>query len=138
MLERHVVRQLTAYCHHELTAAESSRVQQHLESLRAMPARVRGHTADGGSRQSDDVCSRRLTRCGVMWFERWTTRRMQLRECVRKPATPGFGRAGHSRWQACCWSALLGNGLVLLAAEPTFLGSSPPRRQAQGGMERYW
>ena len=31
MLERHVVRQLTAYCHHELTAAESSRVQQHLE-----------------------------------------------------------------------------------------------------------
>lgn len=31
MLERHVVRQLTAYCHHELTAAESSRVQRHLE-----------------------------------------------------------------------------------------------------------
>ena len=31
MLERHVVRQLTAYCHHELTATESSRVQQHLE-----------------------------------------------------------------------------------------------------------
>ena len=31
MLERHVVRQLTAYCHHELTAAEFSRVQQHLE-----------------------------------------------------------------------------------------------------------
>jgi len=31
MIERHVVRQLTAYCHHELTAAESSRVQQHLE-----------------------------------------------------------------------------------------------------------
>jgi hypothetical protein len=31
MLEKHVVRQLTAYCHHELTAAESSRVQQHLE-----------------------------------------------------------------------------------------------------------
>jgi anti-sigma factor RsiW len=31
MLERHVVQQLTAYCHHELTAAESSRVQQHLE-----------------------------------------------------------------------------------------------------------
>ena len=30
MLERHVVRQLTAYCHCELTAAESSRVQQHL------------------------------------------------------------------------------------------------------------
>lgn len=32
MIERHVVRQLTAYCHHELTAAESSRVQRHLES----------------------------------------------------------------------------------------------------------
>jgi len=32
MFERHVVRQLTAYCHHELTPAESSRVQQHLES----------------------------------------------------------------------------------------------------------
>jgi len=31
MLERHVVRQLTAYCHHELTAAESSKVQRHLE-----------------------------------------------------------------------------------------------------------
>lgn len=31
MLEKHVVRQLTAYCHRELTAAESSRVQQHLE-----------------------------------------------------------------------------------------------------------
>ena len=31
MFERHVVRQLTAYCHHELTAAEFSRVQQHLE-----------------------------------------------------------------------------------------------------------
>jgi anti-sigma factor RsiW len=31
MLEKHVVRQLTAYCHHELTAAESSRVQRHLE-----------------------------------------------------------------------------------------------------------
>ena len=31
MLKRHVVRQLTAYCHHELTAAEFSRVQQHLE-----------------------------------------------------------------------------------------------------------
>ena len=32
MIERHVVRQLTAYCHHELTPAESSRVQRHLES----------------------------------------------------------------------------------------------------------
>src|SRR5262245_14744185 len=32
MLERHVVRELTAYCHHELTAAESSRVQLHLEA----------------------------------------------------------------------------------------------------------
>jgi FecR protein/Putative zinc-finger len=31
MLERHVVRQLTAYCHHELTAAESSRVEHHLK-----------------------------------------------------------------------------------------------------------
>ena len=31
MFERHVVRKLTAYCHHELTAADSSRVQQHLE-----------------------------------------------------------------------------------------------------------
>src|SRR5262245_61676430 len=31
MLERHVVRELTAYCHHELTTAESSRVQRHLE-----------------------------------------------------------------------------------------------------------
>jgi anti-sigma factor RsiW len=35
MLERHVVRQLTAYCHHELTAAESSRVQRHLEVCQA-------------------------------------------------------------------------------------------------------
>ena len=31
MLERHVVRQLTAYCHRELTVAESGRVEQHLE-----------------------------------------------------------------------------------------------------------
>jgi hypothetical protein len=31
MIERHVVRQLTAYCHRELTAAEAHRVQQHLE-----------------------------------------------------------------------------------------------------------
>src|SRR6476660_10449931 len=31
MLEKHVHRQVTAYCHRELTAAESSRVQQHLE-----------------------------------------------------------------------------------------------------------
>src|SRR5262244_631962 len=35
MLERHVVRELTAYCHHELTAAESSRVQRHLEACEA-------------------------------------------------------------------------------------------------------
>ena len=27
--------------------------------------------------------------------------------------------------------------LVLLESKPTFLGSSPPRRQAQGGMERH-
>ena len=32
MIERHVVRKLTAYCHQELTVAESSRVQRHLES----------------------------------------------------------------------------------------------------------
>jgi FecR protein/Putative zinc-finger len=32
MIERHVVQQLTAYCHHELTAAESSRVQRHVEN----------------------------------------------------------------------------------------------------------
>src|SRR5512134_3855758 len=31
MLKRHVIRKLTAYCHHELLADESSRVQQHLE-----------------------------------------------------------------------------------------------------------
>src|SRR5690242_47689 len=32
MLERHVVRQLTAYCHRELTAAEADRVQRHLQT----------------------------------------------------------------------------------------------------------
>ncbi|MCI0418122.1 MAG: FecR domain-containing protein [Acidobacteria bacterium] len=31
MFQKHVVRQLSAYCHLELTAAESKRVQQHLE-----------------------------------------------------------------------------------------------------------
>ena len=35
MLERHVVRQLTAYCHDELTATESSRVQRHLDVCQA-------------------------------------------------------------------------------------------------------
>jgi FecR protein/Putative zinc-finger len=44
MLERHVVRQLTAYCHHELTAAESSRVEHHLnvcESCRGEYDKIR-------------------------------------------------------------------------------------------------
>src|SRR5258705_13339060 len=31
MLDRHIVRKLTAYCHHELTAPEARRVQRHLE-----------------------------------------------------------------------------------------------------------
>ena len=31
MFDRHVVRQLTAYCHRELTQAESTHVEQHLK-----------------------------------------------------------------------------------------------------------
>jgi predicted anti-sigma-YlaC factor YlaD len=47
MFERHVVRKLTAYCHHELTAADSSRVQQHLEVCEPC-RREYDSIADGG------------------------------------------------------------------------------------------
>ena len=136
MIERHVVRQLTAYCHHELTAAESSRVQRHLEGCE--PCRREYE----GIRLAVDLASRMTLQQAPdsLWDD--VVRDLDdspkaSQRCVRRPRTPGLAAlgicggklaAGHPAWDR----------MVLLAAEPTFVGSITPRRPAQGRMERYW
>jgi anti-sigma factor RsiW len=123
MLERHVARQLTAYCHQELTAAEFSRVQQHLEVCE--PCRREYDNI----RATVDLASQLGLRAGPRASDiAWSTSRR---------GTTSLGALGPHRGSITAHQCP-GSGLVPLAAESTFLGGSPPRRQAQGGMERHW
>ncbi len=136
MIERHVVRQLTAYCHHELTAAESSRVQQHLESCE--PCRREYENI----RLAVDLASRMTLQQAPdsLWGD--VVRALDDSPNALRGTSVSPVRRVLPRWAFAVASLLLVSAardeLVLLAAEPTFLGSSPPRRQAQGGMERHW